>query len=57
MPEKKLMTRDTMTGPIATATKDGRGYTIKSTKDRQRQKVIFPFCLLNAQYVVDMKQR
>ena len=32
MPEKKLMTRDTMTGPIAT--NDGRGYTIKRTKDK-----------------------
>ena len=34
MPAKQLMTRDTMTGPIGTATKDGKGYTIKSTKDK-----------------------
>lgn len=32
MPVKILKTRDTMVGPIGTATKDGKGYTIKSTK-------------------------
>lgn len=53
MSAKQLMTRDTMTGPIGTATKDGRGYTIKSTKDKW--KLIINAPIISCEFVFAKK--
>lgn len=53
MPAKQLMTRDTMTGPIGTATKDGKGYTIKSTQDKW--KLIINAPVISCEFVFSKK--